>query len=403
MAGVSQTVSGVPEIDLSDIEVMRDPFTAYGNARERSPIARLSAPGFGGMWAVTRHEDARALLADPRFELNSSSFIRPDVPGDCLPYMRSMAEMNAEEHLRLRRLVVPAFTARRATEFRPRIEPIVDALLDDLPGHAEDGAVDLLLHFARSLPMDVICELVGIPGPDRPRWREYGATIVAASGQGFASAVPGIIEGAKAAIARRREEPADDLLSDLLRAQAEDGDRLSETELVTLVWNLVLAGQTPANLIANAVHALLHHPGQLAALREDPALMPRAVEELMRWCGPALLAIPRFAREDVELHGTRIQKGDAVTAAVASANRDPRAFTDPDRLDVGRTAGSAGHLGFSHGPHFCLGASLARVQTEVALTSLLRRFPALAPVGAADDVRALDPGTWRLTSLPATL
>ncbi|GAA4590263.1 cytochrome P450 [Planotetraspora phitsanulokensis] len=403
MAGVSREVSGVPEIDLSDAEVMRDPFAVYDEAREHSPVARLTAPGFGGMWAVTRHEDARTLLADPRFELNASSFIRPDVPEDCLPYMRSMAEMNGHEHLRLRRLVAPAFTARRAADFRPRIEPVVGALLDGLPGDADDGEVDLLRHFARPLPMEVICELVGIPEPDRPRWREYGATIMAGSGQGFASAVPGIVEDAKAAIARRCEEPADDLLSDLIRAHAEDGDRLSETEMVTLVWNLVLAGQTPANLIANAVHALLGHPGQLAALREDPALMPRAVEELMRWCGPTLLAIPRFATQDVELHGTLIHKGDAVTAAVASANRDPRAYAHPDRLDVRRPAGTAGHLGFSHGPHFCLGASIARVQTEVALTSLLSRFPGLAPGSAFGDVRALDPGTWRLTSLPVTL
>jgi cytochrome P450 len=173
--------------------------------------------------------------------------------------------------------------------------------------------------------------------------------------------------------------------------------------MVTLVWQLVLAGQTPTNLIANAVDVLVSHPGQLAALRDDVGLMPRAVEELMRWCGPQLLSIPRYAREDVEIGGALVRTGERVTVAIAAANRDPRAFTDPDRLDIGRAPGPAGHLGFAHGPHFCLGASLARVQTEVALTALLRHFPGLALAGPEEGRRALDPGTWRLTSLPVVV
>ncbi len=261
--------------------------------------------------------------------------------------------------------------------------------------------MDLLRHFARPLPMEVICELVGIPDADRPRWREYGAAVAAGIGLNFAAAVPGIIEGAKAAVARRRAEPADDLLSDLIRAQAEDGDRLSDTEMVTLVWQLVLAGQTPTNLVANAVDALLAHPGQLAALRAGPGRMPGGVQELIRWCGPQLLAIPRYAQEDVELHGVLIRTGEPVVAAIVSANRDPRAFPDPDRLDLARAPGAA-HLGFAHGPHFCLGASLARVETEVALAGLLHRFPDLGCAGA-DAARVPDGGTWRLASLPVRL
>ncbi|MFC6082949.1 cytochrome P450 family protein [Sphaerisporangium aureirubrum] len=393
----------IPEIDLTDIQVIRDPFTAYGDVRERSPLARLRIPGIGPVWTLTRYEGARAMLGDPRFEINSGSFLRPGVPEDCLPYMRTMSEMEGAEHARLRKLVAPAFSPRRAEQFRTRMEPIVARLLDDLPGHAEDGVVDLLRHFARPLPIDVICELVGIPDSDRPRWREYGAVIASGSGQGLAEALPGIIAGAKEALVPRRAEPVDDLLSDLVRAQADDGDRLSETEMVTMVWLLVLAGQTPFNLIANAVAALLSHPGQLAALRADPALMPRAVEELTRWGGPILLAVPRYAREDVELYGAEIRKGDPITAAVASANHDPRVFPDPARLDITRPAPSVSHLGFSHGPHFCLGASLARVQTQAALTALLHRHPDLALTTTVEEIRALDPGTWRLTSLPVAL
>jgi cytochrome P450 len=411
MTSVRHDVSGVPEIDLSDAEVLRDPFSAYGQARERSPLARLSAPGFGPMWAVTRHEGARAMLGDPRFEVNADSFMRPPgIPEHCLAYMRTMSELDGPEHARLRRLVSPAFTPRRSAAFRPRIEQCVDRLLDALPGHAENGSVDLLRHFARPLPIDVICELVGIPEPDRPRWRKYGGAVAAGFGKGFVEAIPGIMAGAEAAVVRRRAEPGDDLVSNLIRTQAEDGDRLSDTEMVTLVWHLVLAGQTPALLIANAVEALLSHPDQLAALRDEAglgtatSLMSCAVDELMRWCGPQLLTTPRYAREDVEMHGVLVRKGEAVTAAIVAANRDPRAFADPDRLDIHRAAGPPGHLGFGHGPHFCLGASPARAQTEVALAALLRRLPDLALAVAPEDVeRAPDGGTWRLASLPVTL
>ncbi|MEU4726030.1 cytochrome P450 [Nonomuraea dietziae] len=396
--------SGVPEIDLTSPDVVADPFTAYGLAREQGPLARVSAPGFS-LWVLTRYDGARAMLNDPRFEITSGSFSPPPgIPEDCLPYMRTMTEMEGPEHLRLRRLVAPAFTARRAADFRPRLEALVEALLDDLPRHLDDGAVDLMAHFAAPLPIDVICELVGIPDADRPRWREYGAAVAAGSGQRFGEAIPAVLEGARAAIARRRAEPGDDLLTDLIRAQDEDGGRLSDTEMVTMVWNLVLAGQTPINLIANAVHVLLSHPGHLARLRAEPELMPRAVEELMRWCGPILLSIPRHAREDVELFGIVVHKGEAVSASIVGANRDPRAFTDPETLDLGRPAGTAPHLGFAHGPHFCLGASLARVQTEVALTALLRRYPGLALAAAPHEARrAPDPGTWRLFTLPVTL
>jgi cytochrome P450 len=395
----------IPEIDLADPAVLHDPFTAYGQARERSPVARLQAAGIPPMWAVTRHAEARAVLTDARFALSSATFaLRPDVPEHCRPYMRSLLEMEGPEHTRLRRLVAPAFTARRAAAFRPRIELVVDRLLDELVDHADGGSADLLPHLARPLPMEVICELVGIPEPERPRWREYGAAVAAGAGPDFAAAIPGIVEGAQAAVAAGRAHPGDDVVSDLVRVQDEDGDRLSDAELVSLVWQLVLAGQTPTNLVANAVEALLTHPDQLAVLRADPGLLPGAVEEVMRWCGPQLLAFPRHATQDVELGGAQIAEGDAVTVAIVAANRDPRTFDRPDTLDVGRAAGPPGHLGFAHGPHFCLGASLARVQTQVALAALLRRFPDLAlAVSPADLQRASDGGTWRLASLPVDL
>ncbi|HEX3489110.1 MAG TPA: cytochrome P450, partial [Streptosporangiaceae bacterium] len=336
----------IPRVELTDPDVARDPFTAYGRAREQAPMARLIAPGLGTMWAVTRYDEARAMLADPRFGLSPASFLTPRVPEDCQPYLRTMQEMEGAEHTRLRRLVAAAFTPRQADRLRPRIEALVQAMLDDLRGRAEDDQVDLVDCLARPLPIEVICELIGIPARDRPAWREFGTAVAAGAGQRFTAALPAIIEAARQAVARRQADPGDDLISGLLQAGAangaQDGDRLTDTEIVTLVWHLVLAGQTPANLLANAVEALLTHPAQLAALRADPGLMPGAVEELTRWCGPQLLAIPRYTAADTELHGVVVRAGEPVTAVLAAANRDPRVFTRPDELDITRPAGPRG-------------------------------------------------------------
>ncbi|MEU4806785.1 cytochrome P450 [Actinosynnema sp. NPDC023587] len=383
----------VPEIDITDPAVLFDPFTAYSDAREASPLARITVPGMGSPWVVTRHADVKAVLGDARFALDTGSFLpMPGIPEHCRRYLRTMSEMEGPEHTRLRRLAAPAFTARRAEEFRPRMRRIVDDLLDALP---PGGEVDLLADFARPLPMDAICELVGIPDADRPQWREFGAAVAGGFGPAFLDAVPRVVEGARAAVARCAAEPGDDLISSLLHTP----ERFTETELVTLVWHLVLAGQTPTNLIANAVEALLTHPGQLAVLRADLSLVPRAVEELTRWKSPQLLTAPRYAQEDVAFGDVVVRKGEGVITALVSANRDPRVFTDPDRLDV--TRAEAAHLAYSHGPHFCLGAGFARVQTEEALTALLTRFPELALAGPLEH--SPDPGTWRLTSLPVRL
>ncbi|MFC4854644.1 cytochrome P450 [Actinophytocola glycyrrhizae] len=373
------------EVDLTDPAVIADPFTAYQHAREAGPVARLSIPGMP-MWALTRHEDARAFLTDPRFTIRAASFAGiPGVPDEYRRYLRTMSEMDGPDHLRLRRLAAPAFTARRAQADRAVVEPVVEKLVAGLPGE-----FDLLRDFAKPLPMLVICELVGIPEADRADWVEWGAVIASGDVGRLGEAIPGIVEGAKSVVAAR---PETGLLADLIRAE----DRMTDTELVTLVWHIVLAGQTPANLIANAVAELWTRPDVLAELRADPDLLPGAVDELMRWCGPQLLTVPRFAGEDVDLCGVRVGAGEPVTVAIAAANRDPAVFADPDRFDVRR--GAATQLGFGHGPHFCLGAAHARVQTEVALAALLGRDLALA----GEPVRAPDPGTWRLTELPARL
>ena len=364
------------EVDLTDPEVIRDPFTAYDQAREAAPVVRLNIPGMP-MWALTRHDDARTMLTDPRFAITSRSFLGlPGVPEGYEGYLRTMSEMDGPDHLRLRRLAAPAFTARRAQDFRPNVEPVVEKLLAEL-----SSDVDLVVDFARPLPMQVICELVGIPPAERADWVEWGAIVADFDVSKLGHAIPGIVESAKALVASR---PDVGLLADLVRAE----DRLTDTELVALVWHIVLAGQTPANLIANGVAELWTRPAVLDRLRSDPALLPGTVDELMRWCGPQLLTVPRYAVSDVDLFGTVIKAGEPVTVAVAAVNRDPRAFPDPDRFDITRNA--ATHLGFGHGPHFCLGAAHARVQMEVALSALLARGP--DPVGGSGGRSRAGPG-----------
>ncbi|GLZ75975.1 cytochrome P450 [Actinorhabdospora filicis] len=374
----------LPSIDLTDPGVLADPFAAHGRARELSPVVTLDAPGMPPMWTVTRHAEGRAALADARLEMRPASFaMRPDVPEHCRPYMRSMQEVEGEEHARLRRAVAPAFTRGAAEDFRERAARLAGELLDGL-----SGETDLLAAFARPLPSDVIAELVGVPATDRPQWREWGAAVSIGHGPAFAAAIPGIVDAARRAVHHEG----------VLTALAHSG--LDGTELAALVWQLLLGGQTPTNLIANAVRVLLTTPGAWETLRDDESLLPGAVEELTRWCGPQLMTFPRFAREDVEVGGVTIPAGSMVTVSIAAANRDPRVFAEPERLDLRRE--SCPHLGYAHGPHFCLGAPLARVQTEEALRALLRRFP---KTRAADTPAHWlpDPGTLRLAALPVVL
>jgi cytochrome P450 len=378
------------ELDLADPAIGADPLATYGRARERSPVVVLTAPGMR-LYAVTRYHEARAVLADPRFAPSSASYAaRPDVPERYRPYLRTMQEHDGPGHLRLRRAVAPAFTPRRIGRFRARIAEVVDELLDDLAANADHGVGDFLTGLARPLPMAVICAVLGVPVVDRPRWHGYGAMIAAGDGKGFAAALPAIIDDARAVLACRRADPDGGLVTDLVDAGA-----LDDTEITTLIWHLVLAGQVPTHLLAVGLDALLRHD-RLAVLPDHAAA---AVEELLRWCGPQLLAVPRFASEDVVVGDVPIAAGTPVTIALGAANRDPRVFPDPDVLNVGRPP-TEPHLAFLHGPHFCLGAALARLETEIALTAVRRRWPDLRPGKA---VRAPDPSTWRLTAFTAIL
>jgi cytochrome P450 len=413
-------------VDLLDPELLRDPFRGYSRLRERSPMVQVVDGGrASSIWLVTRHEDVRLVLNDRRFVSNPSNvpgmeiedtraevFRRMGIDDEYAPYLlRTVLDVDGEDHLRLRRLVSRAFTPRRVAALLPRVREIAGRLLDRLPGLASprDGVVDLLDHFAYPLPITVICELVGIPEEDRGRWLGWSRALMRShETEHFTTAIRGIVDHVEALVARRRDEPADDLLTALLRARDEDGAVLSEFELVTMVLTIVLAGhETTAHLIGNGTAALLTHRDQLDLLRADPAaLLPRAVHELMRWCGPVQGARFRYATEDVEIGGRKLRKGSKVIANLVSANFDPRRFADPHRLDITRQPDgrSETHLGFGHGLHYCLGAALARQEAEVAFGALLDRYPDLSLAVPPEKLdRVPVPGAWRLASLPVRL
>jgi cytochrome P450 len=405
--------------DMMAPELVADPYRGYGRLREQAPVLRASFMGAGLTWMVTRYEEVHTVLGDSRFVNNPASVPGMRVPNPVEKLMESygLSEQDAHymvqnilstdppDHSRLRKLVSRAFTVRRVGELRPRVEAITGNLLDELA--AGPDPVDLTERFCYPLPITVICELVGIPEADRPDWREWGRSLVSMDPRRMGPALHEMVENVKALIDTRRSAPTDDLVSALIRAHDEDGDRLSDEELVTFVVTLVMAGhETTAHLIGNSIAALLAHPDQLALLREHPELWPTAVHELVRCCGTALLTGLRYAAEDVRLGDVLIKAGESVSPVLVAANYDPRQYTDPDRLDVTRQPAGRGegHVGFGHGAHYCLGAALARQEAEVALHALFDRFPRVAlAVPESELVWQPVPGSRRLEQLPVTL
>ncbi|MDN3355680.1 cytochrome P450 [Actinomadura sp. DC4] len=404
--------------------LIQDPFTAYSEIRERTRLVRAAMPGVEPFWMVTRYDDAKSVLSDPRFVVNSANIpgmadtanrieqyqLASGISPEFVAFSRAnLPSLDGADHHRLRRLVSKAFTPRRVARLRPRVEEITARLLDRLPELAKDGVVDLLRHFATPLPLTVICELVGVPEDERDRFRvavwEWMAGAVSGGGTRNRGRRETAFDYVRDLIERRRADPEDDLASALIRVHDEDGDRLSDNELVWTILSLVVAGyETTMHFITNGIVALLTNPDQLALLKESPDLMPGAVEELLRWCDPVLGAHFRYATEDVEVGGEIVRKGEVVMPIVTGANYDPRVFEDPDRLDLTREGGrDQGHIGFGHGLHFCLGAALARQEAVVAFEGLLHRFPDL---GLAVDQRELRHGRehmWKFVSLPVRL
>ncbi|RZQ59396.1 cytochrome P450 family protein [Amycolatopsis suaedae] len=368
-----------------------DPQQAVRLLREQGPVRPVLTAWNVRGWLVTGYADARALLADDRISKDNAT-ARTLLAGqlgedeeDTGFLAQSLGDhmLNSDppQHTRLRKLVNTAFTGRRVAALRPRVEQITEELLDAMAGRDE---VDLLEAFALPLPITVICELLGVPDMDRDRFRTWSNTMLSSGPRDEVQQSSVLLAGYLAElIEHKRRTPGDDLMTSLIEA-SDDGDRLSEGELISMAFLLLVAGHdTTVNLIGNGVLALLRHPDQLAALRADPGLLPGAVEEFLRYDGPVNIATLRFTKESIEVGGVAIPEGEFVLISLLGANRDAERFADPHSLDVTRQAG--GHLAFGHGIHYCLGAPLARLEGEIAFGGLVRRFPGLALAAAPGE------------------
>ncbi|KKI92879.1 cytochrome P450 [Bacillus sp. SA1-12] len=372
---------------------VENPFPLFAQMRAIGSVIPIPNPMGGAdrkAWMVTRMEEAMQILKDhSRFTVDPSSIdgrndIRKNVAGSIDPSApdtfftgRSMLFVDLPDHRRLRGLVSKAFTPRYMESLRPRVQEIADELIDRVQDH---GVMDLVKDYAYPLPINVISEMLGVPQSDRAQIQVWSAAI--AHGLGWGRQEPGVAEHLKAfgeytaqLVADKRKRPSDDLISQLIAIE-EEGDRLSEAELISMITLLIFAGhETTSNLIATGTMMLLDHPDQLEKLKADLSLVPSAVEELLRFNGPATSVGPRFATEDLELAGQQIKKGDMVLVVVKAANRDEGKFMQSEELDITRKINR--HLAFGHGIHMCLGAPLARVEGDIAFTTMLRRMPNL--------------------------
>jgi pimeloyl-[acyl-carrier protein] synthase len=371
-----------------------DPYQTWRALREAEPV--YWHPVFRS-WMLTRYDDCLHVLRDANFTTDreavplyqSATKLARGDPRFAAMIARSLLTIDGEDHRRLRGLVSKAFTPRRVERLRSRLQHTVDDLLTRC---GERGEMELVRDLAHPLPVIAIAELLGVPASDRDRFGAWSADLVqlldplqASGGVGtLRRATHEIFAYFETILAERRADPRDDLLSAMIGAET-DGERLAELDLLVLCALLLVAGhETTSNLIGNSVLTLLRHPLERKRLQEDPGLIGSAVDELLRFEGPIQLT-DRAVKSDCEIGGRRIRANQLVAVVLAAANRDPARFPDPDRLDLGRRDNH--HLAFGQGNHFCLGAQLAKLEAEIAIGSLLRRFPDLS----GDP----DPPAWR--------
>ena len=369
--------SGVSYNPLS-AEMAQDPYPTYAKLRGRDPVHRSRLMD---AWVFSRFADVDAILrdhrhfsSDPRKRVASGR--RASLPNVEEP---SMLFLDPPDHTRLRALVNKAFTPRTVAALEPHIRELMTTLLDAID---DPSAFDLMEAVAKPLPVIVIAEMLGIPPEDRAQfavWSDQRArilepTLTPAERETAESAMRALDEYLVPIISQRKADPRDDIISALAQAE-EEGDRLTEREVLIMLRLLLVAGnETTTNLIGNGMLALLRHPDQMAALRQDPGLIPSAVEELLRFDSPVQVDM-RSVLDDCEVNGFRVRRGESVVTLLGAANRDPDRFAAPDRLDVRR--GDRNHLAFGRGIHHCLGAPLARLEGRVVLEALVERFASL--------------------------
>lgn len=379
-----------PHLNIVSPENLLDPVPLYKELRENDPV-HWSEPVQS--WVLTRHDDVVNGFRHPRLSADRSQFLEhqirllgltPDVIQNIIDSLRlQMVNADGAPHLRLRRLTGPGFTPQLLDTWRPAIRSTMNMLMDRVQAL---GHMDLVKELSYQLPPLVICELLGVPAEDRERFQAWGRTIVQFSSPTVGvdlkdlarqanEAMGALTQYLKEVVEKRRDSPGQDALS--LMIQSQEGGALSQDEVLANAVLILSGGHlTTTDQLSNGVHELLSHPEQFQKLREDPSLIKSAVEEIVRF-RPAVPFIHRVAVEDFELRGRTIKKGSIVFLGMASANRDPAVFPDPDTFDITRDHFHQKHIGFGFGPHHCLGAGLARRELEIALEVLIERLPNL--------------------------
>ena len=402
-------------VNIASPEFKANPYPYYARLRAEAPVCRVTLPTKETVWLVTRYDDVAMVLKDERFVKDPMNAWTPQQAARqhwfrkvlATPMFKSltrnMLDLDPPHHTRLRALVNKAFTPRLIELMRERVQVLTDVLLDQV---GRQGHMDLIRDYALPLPATIIAEMLGVPAADRHQFHRWSNAMMAAGSStwGLLNALPNawmFMRYIRKIIRERRANPQDDLATSLVQAE-EAGDTLSEDELVAMVGLLLVAGhETSVNLIGIGTLALLEYPDQMKKLRDDPALIKPAVEELLRYASPVESATARYARADVTIAGVTIPRGGMVGAVIASANRDERQFPNPDTLDITREPNR--HLAFGLGTHFCLGAALARLEGQIAINTLLRRVPDVRLAVAPSALR------WRaglilrgLEALPVT-
>ena len=371
----------IPEVDVTSAAFKAEAYAYYARLRADAPVHPVKLPGGQAVWLVSRYDDVVSLLKDPRL-VKDRRHAKGSKPLSRLPGMlgflqaleRNMLDLDPPDHTRLRGLVHLAFTPGLVDRMRSRVEDLSDRLLSRAVANRR---MDLIRDYALPIPLTIISEMLGIPAQDQHRFHRWSNAIVASTaGPSLVRVLPAVwkfVRYIRGVVDAKRRQPGDDLISALVQAE-EAGERLREDELVAMVCLLVIAGhETTVNLIGNGALALLQYPRQLERLRDEPALGPTAVEELLRFHSPVEVSTERYAREPIEIAEFTIPQGALVYGVLSSANRDETQFEDPDRLDLSREKNR--HVAFGQGIHYCLGAPLARLEGQIALQRLLERMP----------------------------
>jgi cytochrome P450 len=351
--------------------------------RASEPVYRTTLPDKTPLWLLSRYDDVAALLRDERFKKNRRHALTkeqlrklPWTPPMFRPLERNMLDLDPPDHTRLRSLVHKAFTPSLVEQMRSRTQAIADELLDRI---VWTGEMDLIKDFALPLPMTIITEILGVPRKDHHKFHKWSQAVVSlTSPSPTLRVLPSVwkfIRYLRQFFKLRRRDPKDDLVSALIKAE-EAGDKLNEDELLAMVFLLLIAGhETTVNLIGNGTLALIENPNEMNKLLSEPSLVKPAVEELLRYTSPVFTTTERYAREDTTIHGVTIPQGEMTLGVIGSANRDETAFENPNELQITREPNR--HLSFGQGIHFCLGAPLARMEAQIAFTTLLQRVPNL--------------------------